>query len=215
MALKSRERQKGTAMVEFGLCFALFWLPLFLGTIALGFNLNEAILVTQVCRDVTHMYSQGIDFSSSTYQNLLINLAPALGLASSGGNGEMILTTVTLADSSLCNSYLPPSGAGCNNLNHYVVTRRVVIGNTGTGFPASNFGIPQASIVDSTNGHILSSAQGVPYYLTDVTARADGFQGTTGITLPSQQYAYVGEMYVKAVFWSSAGVNGASARNIF
>src|SRR5437016_5763979 len=95
-------QEKGSALVEFVLCFGIFWVPLFLGTLTAGFNLIAAIQVTQVCRDAAHMYSQGIDFSQSTYKTLLVNLAPSLGMAATGGRGEVIFSTITYIDHTDC-----------------------------------------------------------------------------------------------------------------
>src|SRR5579875_3756617 len=88
---RSRQNERGTAVVEFAFCFALFWVPLFLGSIVIGFNLIRAVQVTQVCRDAGHMYAGGIDFSQSTYQNLFVSLAIGLNMSTNGGNGVEIL----------------------------------------------------------------------------------------------------------------------------
>jgi hypothetical protein len=210
---KARSKEKGSALVEFTLCFGIFWVPLFLGTLTVGFNLIAAVQVTQVCRDAAHMYSQGIDFSQSTYKSLLVNLAPSLGMAATGGRGEVILSTVTYVDHTDC-AAVSISDASCSNINQHVVTRRIVIGNSGTGFPASLFGTPGSSILDSS-GNVKSSAGGVPYYLTDTSTRAPNFPTATGITLTSQHYAYTAETYVQSPYWTSLGTNGIAARSVF
>ncbi len=134
---KSHSRQKGSALIEFVLCFALFWVPLFLGTLVIGFNVIRAIQVTQVCRDAGHMYSYGMDFSQSAYQNLLVSLAPGLNMTVSGGKGVVILSTVTYVDQTDCTAGGYPH---CANLNQTVFTRRIVIGNS--GLYSSAFGTP-------------------------------------------------------------------------
>jgi hypothetical protein len=210
---KSRTAESGSALIEFVFCFGLFWVPLFLGLLTVGFNLVAAVEVTHVCRDVAHMYSQGIDFSQNTYKTLLINLGPGLGLAATGGKGEVILSSITYIDDTDC-AAASLTGTACTNRNQYVVTRRIVIGNTGTAFPASNFGTPNSTILDSS-GNVMSSSGGTPYYLTNSTARAGNFQSSTGVTLTSQHYAYTAEMYVQSPYWTSLGVSGISARSIF
>lgn len=210
---KSRTSESGSALIEFVFCFSLFWVPLFLGLLTVGFNLIAAVEVTHVCRDVAHMYSQGIDFSQSTYKTLLVNLAPGLGMAATGGKGEVILTSITYIDHTDC-AAAGISDSACTNINKHVVTRRVVIGNTGSGFPASNFGTPSSTILDSS-GNVMSSSGGTPFYLTNSSAQAGNFQSSTGVTLTSQHYAYTAEMYVQSPYWTSLGVSGISARSIF
>lgn len=204
--------EKGSALIEFVFCFGLFWAPLFLGMLTVGFNLIAAVQVTQLCRDAAHMYSQGIDFSQATYKTLLINLAPGLGLAATGGKGEVILSSITYIDGTDC-SAAGLNDATCTNKNKYVVTRRIVIGNTGTGFPTSNFGTPSSGILDSA-GNVTSSG-GTPYYLTNSSAQAGNFQTSTGVTLTSQHYAYTAETYVQSPYWTSLGTSGIAARSIF
>ncbi len=204
--------EKGSALIEFVFCFGLFWAPLFLGMLTVGFNLIAAVQVTQLCRDAAHMYSQGIDFSQATYKTLLINLAPGLGLAATGGKGEVILSSITYIDDTDC-SAAGLNNSTCTNRLKYVVTRRIVIGNTGTGFPTSNFGTPSSGILDSA-GNVTSSG-GTPYYLTNSSAQAGNFQTATGITLASQHYAYTAETYVQSPYWTSLGTSGIASRSIF
>ena len=204
--------EKGSALIEFVFCFGLFWAPLFLGMLTVGFNLIAAVQVTQLCRDAAHMYSQGIDFSQATYKTLLINLAPGLGLAATGGKGEVILSSITYIDDTDC-SAAGLNNSTCTNRLKYVVTRRIVIGNTGTGFPTSNFGTPSSGILDSA-GNVTSSG-GTPYYLTNSSAQAGNFQTSTGVTLTSQHYAYTAETYVQSPYWTSLGTSGIAARSIF
>jgi TadE-like protein len=204
--------EKGSALIEFVFCFGLFWAPLFLGMLTVGFNLIAAVQVTQLCRDAAHMYSQGIDFSQATYKTLLINLAPGLGLAATGGKGEVILSSITYIDDTDC-SAAGLNNSTCTNRLKYVVTRRIVIGNTGTGFPTSNFGTPSSGILDSA-GNVTSSG-GTPYYLTNSSAQAGNFQTSTGVTLTSQHYAYTAETYVQSPYWTSLGTTGIASRSIF
>jgi TadE-like protein len=210
---KARAAEKGSALVEFVLCFGIFWVPLFLGTLTVGFNLIAAVQVTQVCRDAAHMYSQGIDFSQSTYKSLLVSLAPSLGMAATGGKGEVILSTVTFVDRTDC-AAAGISDTNCGNINKHVVTRRIVIGNSGTGFPTSLFGTPSSGLLDSS-GNVKSSSGGVPYYLTDSSTQAPNFPTATGITLTSQHYAYTAETSVQSPYWTSLGTSGIAARSIF
>ena len=204
--------QKGSALIEFVFCFGLFWAPLFLGMLTVGFNLIAAVQVTQLCRDAAHMYSQGIDFSQATYKTLLINLAPGLGLAATGGKGEVILSSITYIDDTDC-SAAGLNNSTCTNRLKYVVTRRIVIGNTGTGFPTSNFGTRVRAFWTAREMSHLPAE--TAYYLTNSSAQAGNFQTSTGVTLTSQHYAYTAETYVQSPYWTSLGTSGIAARSIF
>lgn len=212
-ARASKSGECGSALVEFVVGFSLFWTPLFLGTLVLGFNLIRAVQVTQVCRDAGHMYSQGIDFSNDVnpnpYQTLLIDLATGLNMTVSGGNGVIVLSTITYIGSSDCTSAgLHANSNSCPNLNYAVFTNQVVIGNS--SLHASAFGTPSTSGMQ-TNGDIQSST-----YLTNTADRATNFENV--IPLAADQYAYVSEMWVTSPdisWWSFLGSTGASARSIF
>lgn len=216
-----RSRQRGSAFIEFVLSISLFWLPLFLGTLVIGFNLVRAVQVTEVCRDAGHMYSQGTDFSTTTYQNLLIDMATGLNLSNSGangvyggtsGNGVVVLSTVIYVNAAACTAggY---SGNTCPNINQPVIARQIVIGNNTVH--ASTFGTPTVSEMDSS-GNV---AQGSPHtsgYLNDSADRAANFLSV--IPLTSGQLAYVSEMWVTSPdlsWWSFLGTTGEAARSIF
>lgn len=175
----------------------------------MGFDLIRAMQVTQVCRDAGHMYSYGVDFSQSAYQNLLISLAPGLNMTATGGSGVVILSTVTYIDSNDCiaGGYLATTSS-CANLNQTVFTRRVVVGNA--GLHTSAFGTPSSGDMDSS-GNISSAG-----YLNNSNDRAVGFSGL--IPLSSGQFSYMSEMYEQSPnlsWWSYLGTAWADARSIF
>lgn len=205
MPLRGVRAERGSALVEFVLCVSLFWVPLFLGTVVIGFNLIRAVQVTQVCRDSGHMYSYGIDFSQPVYQNLLVNLAPGLGITTSGGNGVVVLSTITYIGSNDCIAGGYPSN--CANVNTTVITRQIVIGNT--GLHASVFGTPPGQFMDSS-GNVSPAG-----YLNNTTCQAKGFSSV--IPLVSGQFAYMSEMWVtEPNLWNYLGTStGISARSIF
>jgi len=195
-------------MVEFVLCMSLVWVPLFFGTLVLGFNLVRAMEVTQVCRDAGHMYAYGTDFSQPAYQNLLVNLAPTLHMTTSGGNGVVVLSTIIYADKAACN------GAGltnnCPNLGKAVITRRIVIGNS--SLHDSAFGSLRNSGLMDSSGNISPTN-----YLSDSRAVAQNFLSIIPLQ-SSVQFAYLAEMWVTSPdynWWSFIGNGGSSARAIF
>jgi hypothetical protein len=209
-------RERGSAFVEFILCFSLIWVPLFFGTAVIGFSLIRAIQVTQVCRDAGHMYAYGTDFSQSSSQTLLSNLAVGMDLSSSG-NSFIIMSTVTYIAANDCQAAgLSPNTNSCPNMNSYVFTRQVSVGNSTLGRSgsvyASIFGTPSSSIQDASGG--ISPTN----YLTSTSARATNFQTATGITLTSGQISYVSEMFatpLQPVFWSDLSNPVVSARSFF
>jgi hypothetical protein len=165
--------------------------------------------VTQVCRDVAHMFAYGVDFTQSSYQDLVVNtLSAQLGLTKSGtdGHGVVILSKITLIDKT-CDNTKPP----CANTGYYVVTRRIIIGNS--TIKSSAFA-PSLSSMDGS-GNVSQTN-----YLNSASARASasGASFASPITLPVGQFAYVGEMYVtspKNGSWSTSGPPSVAARFIF
>ncbi len=211
-----RSRQRGSALIEFVLAFALFWIPLFFGTLVIGFNLIRAVQVTQVCRDAGHMYSQGIDFSQAVYQNLLVSLASGLNMTSTGGNGVVVLSTLTYIDDAQCQSGGYAPGGTCPNYQKVVITRRVWVGNS--GLHTSSFGtlLPNSALLDAAGNVTLGTNTGTRGYLNDPSTVATGFSSV--IPLVSGQLSYVSEMYIKSPdldWWAFLGNMDVSARSIF
>jgi len=197
------------AIMEFAFCLTFFWLPLFLGTAVIGFNLVRAVQVTQVCRDAGHMYASGIDFSQSTYQNLFVSLAIGLNMSTNGGNGVEILSTVMYVDSTACTTggYQADS-THCPNLNKIVFTRRIVIGNSSVH--SSNLGNPVPADMDSSGNVSVAG------YLTDTGNQVANFSSI--IPLSSGQFAYVSELFVSSpdTSWASfLSTPTIAARSIF
>lgn len=194
-------RERGSALVEFVLSISLFWVPLFLGTLVVGFGLVRAVQVTQLCRDAGHMYSFGMDFSQPAYQTLLANMAQGYTLTSTG-NAVIVLSTIEFIGPNEC--------SGCTNENTPVFTRQIVVGNS--SIHASSFGTPPSADMNSDgSGDVLQSA-----YLNDSRDQATGFSNV--IPMTDGQYAYVAEMWVQSPdvrWWSFLGQTSLSARSIF
>ena len=201
--------ERGTALLEFAFAMVFFWIPLFLGATTIGFNLIRAIQVVQVCRDAGHMYASGIDFSQSTYQNLLADLAIGLNMTATGGNGVVVLSTVMYVDSTACTAGgYSANSTSCPNLNYIVFTRQIVVGNS--SLHTSNLGTPNSADMDSS-GNISVSG-----YLTDTSNRVANFSNI--IPLTTGQFAYVSEMFVQSpdlTFWWLMNTPFISARSIF
>ena len=207
--------ESGSALIEFVLCVGLFWMPLFVGTLFGGLNLIRVLQVTQLCRDVAHMSAFGIDFSQTSAQNLLVSLAPSLGLTTSTtSHGVVILSVIThIVQSTDCT---PASISNCANDGYDVVVRRIVIGNTNLPNTTSAFGTPCSTCyVDATSGNITPAA-----YLNNSSTRAaaSGVSFAPPIVLTSSHYAYVAEAFVTSPEnngWVGTGTPSIAARFIF
>lgn len=196
-----RSRERGGSLLEFVLCFSLFWVPFFFGMWNAGISLIRAIQVTEVCRDAAHMLAFGIDFSQAANQTMLQYIAQGLNLTSSGSS-VVILSVVTYLDSS----------CSCTNQGQYVLTKRIIIGNPSViSSTPSAFGNPPATDMDSS-GNIAQSI-----YTTDASCVAKSFANLMPVTkgvpaLSVGQYASVGEMTLVS---SDLGGRKSSALSIF
>ncbi|MBV9307540.1 MAG: hypothetical protein JOZ45_15450 [Acidobacteriaceae bacterium] len=195
---------------------SLFWVPLFFGMAVLGFGLVRAMEVTQVCRDVGHIYANTPAIPQANLQTLLSSLATSMNLTSSG-NSFIVLSTITYVDANDCQgANLIADSAHCPNMNNYVFMRQVTIGNSTlglTGTPAfkSAFGTPASNIQDSTG--TISQTN----YLTASSALVTNFP-VTGITLVHGQWSYVSEMFampLQPIVWSQLSNPVVSARSFF
>jgi hypothetical protein len=202
--------ERGSVLVEFALCFALFWTPLFLGTYQIGFSLMREVQVTQVCRDAGHMYSQGTDFTLASSKQLLTQLAPAYFTMTSTGNTVLYFSTIMYVDDSSCPNGLQPDSTNCPNYHKVVFTSQIPIGNT--SLRKSNFGGANAPGAVDASFKVL-------HPLTDPNAVATGFSSamlTTGASASNK--ASMSEMYVQSTdlsVWSFLGTPGEYARSIF
>lgn len=192
--------ESGSSLIEFVLCFALFWVPFFFGMWRVGISLIRTIQVTEVCRDAAHMLAYGIDFSDTGNQAILQKVAQGIDISSSG-QAVVILSNITYVDSGDCSDY-GVSASNCANVNQYVITKRLVIGNTSVR--SSAFGTPKSGDPDD-QGDIDPGV-----YLTDTTCRASSFSNL--MTLSSGQYAFVAEMTLNS---TDLGNRASSARSIF
>ncbi len=184
-------------------------MPLLMGLSVVGTNLVRSIQVNQFCRDIAHMYAYGIDFSQPGNQTLVAKLSQGLNVRSSGGDGVVLLSTITYVAATDCTGAgLLANTTSCPNLNQAVVVRRIVVGNS--SLLTSHYATPKSSIVDS-EGKITAAN-----YLKDTTVRAKGF--TDIMALTSGQYAYLTETYVAApdLEWKNNMTStGTYAYNIF
>jgi len=210
--LESGER--GSTIVEFAVV-APFLILTFFGTVGLGILLGRAIQVNQVCRDLAHMFVDGVDFTQTANRNIAVQLAQGTGMTVNGGNGVVIFSRVITVYQADCDA------AGysntCNNLGQCVITQRVVLGNP--ALRASAFATPTSTLM-SSSGNISNSV-----YLqnTDSSVRTTGLAAlliaaceTT--LIPQGNSVWVTEVFFTAPDLSFLGTStggGAYARFIF
>ena len=186
-----RRSQRGTAAIEFAMVSLTLFVPMLLITVVLGLNLGRAIQGTQVARDAGSMYMRGVDFSLPDNKLLIQRLTNGMNMTTTGGNGVVILSTVTFISAAACAPILP---SPCNS-DKYVLTERITIGNSSlrtSNFPASG------SISQDSSGNVLN-------YMTDPNAVIANF-GTNVMTLSGGEFSYVAESYFSSPDFDMPGV---------
>jgi Flp pilus assembly protein TadG len=196
-------RRRGSELIEFALVSALLF-PLLFGTFVVGMNLGRSIQVSQVSRDAGHMYARSVDFSDPANQQVIVRLARGLNMTVAGGNGVVILSTVTFIGQPQC-AAASLSPANCTNLDHTVFTNRIVVGNL--ALRVSAFGTPNPGLVQS-DGDVTN-------YLTDASTRANGFSAV--LVLQPGELAYVSEAYFSSPDYAMPGypATGVYTRTVF
>ncbi len=202
---KACSGERGSSLVEFVLCFALFWVPFFFGMWDVGISLIRSIQVAEVCRDAAHMLAFGIDFSDPSNQTMLQTIAQGLNLTTTG-QSVVILSVVTYVNSSSCTN---AGLSNCANTNQYVLIKRVVVGNSSVRLSA--YGNPPSTDMDSS-GNIAPGT-----YMTDAACVAAKFSNLFPVvsgtpTLAFGQYAYMAETTLTS---PDLGGGQSSARSVF
>jgi Flp pilus assembly protein TadG len=185
-----RRRQRGSTIMEFALVGPALIL-LFFGTVGTGITLGRYTQALSICRDLAHMYADGVDFSQTQNQNIAVQLAQGTGMTVNGGTGVVIFTRISTVYQADCDA----SGytASCGNLGRAVITQRLTVGNA--AMKVSAFGTPTAGLMDSL-GNISPSV-----YLqnTDSSVQATNFTPlltNAGATQQQGDAAYVVEVYL-------------------
>lgn len=208
----ARNQERGVAVLEFSLMLTILT-PLLIGIFAYGFKLVEAQQNFQLARDLAHMYSRGVDFTTSANTTEAQDIAGTLGLTSSG-NAAVVLSTIQTESSAEC---LAATGnANCPNLNKPVFTQQIVIGNATTyqspfGTPTSTGKLSATSGVSNNYSTTVSSTN----QANSTWAVATGF--TNVMTLTAGSTTYMVEVITNSGFTVS-GVTGSPnvyARAIF
>jgi len=205
MRRSTRRKQSGATIIEFSLSLA-FLVPLLIGTLVFGFRLVQAQQVDQITRDLAHMYSRGVSFTTTGGAGEAESLADQFGLTSTG-NCALIFSTITLETASACNSGTGGSSGTCTNLGQPVITQQVGIGNVTAN--ASAFGTPVASgTLPATSGvtNDYSTSPTAAQLANNTWTVANGFSSV--VTLTSGQIVYVVEMFDHTPALSVGGITG-------
>jgi Flp pilus assembly protein TadG len=209
-----KSRESGSAILEFAIVAPVLILTLF-GTVSLGIMLGRAVQVNQVCRDLAHMYVDGVDFTQTNNQNIAVQLTQGTGMTANGGNGVVIFSRVMTVYQADCNA--AGYNGTCNNLGLCVVTQRIVIGNS--SLRTSAFATPTAGLMDAS-GNISPSV-----YLqnTDASVRTTALAALLTAAgevnlIPDDNFVWITEVYFTApdlAFLGTSTGGGTYARFIF
>ena len=204
-AAARRRGQRGSTAIEFALVL-MCAVPLLFGTVGLGISMGRGIEALQVTRDVGHMYSLGVDFTSASAQQLATTLAQGFDI-SSNGNTVLIFSQIVTVYQADCNA--AGLGGQCGNAGKPVFAQRIVIGNS--ALRSSDFGTPPSQYINA-QGNIDSSN-----YFNQASLVANGFSSV--ISQNDGDVAYVVEGYYSLPdlsFLVSGGTpKGMYARTIF
>lgn len=200
-----RKEQSGATIIEFTLSLT-FMIPLLIGTFVFGFRLVQAQQVDQITRDLAHMYSRGVDFTTAGGVSEAGSLANQFGLTSTG-QAALIFSTITLMTATGCDTGTGGTSGTCTNLNKPVFTQQIGIGNVTSnasvfGTPTSSGSLPATSGVSNDYSTNVSAAA----QATNTWAVANGFSNI--LTLTSGQVVYVVEMFDNTPALNVAGITG-------
>jgi hypothetical protein len=199
----TKRKQSGATIIEFTLSLA-FMIPLLIGTFVFGFRLVQAQQIDQISRDLAHMYSRGVDFTTAGGNSEAVSLAGQFGLTSSG-QAALIFSTITLASTGTCQAYNGTNS--CTNLGKAIFTQQVGIGNvtanaSAFGTPTSSGSLPATSgVTGNYSTNVSTTAQA-----NSTWAVANGFSNV--LTLTSGQIVFVVEMYDNTPALSVGGITG-------
>ena len=198
--------ERGSALLELAVV-SIVVIPLFFGMVAVGISLGNMNESVEICRDAGHMYARGIDFSQTSNQDILVQLASATGMTATGGNAVVILSQVMKVYQADCdNASISP----CTNVNQYVFVNRLVVGNS--GLRVSNYGTPPSSYVDSSGN--ISDTNYMKQSADVVTGSFSTDLSNAGLSLSDGELTYVAEFYYSTpslAFLSYGGNAGATS----
>jgi hypothetical protein len=188
-----RPKPPATSTVRLYALGAIFLLPLSIGLVLVTKNANQSDDAYKISHDIGSMYSQGVDFSQSTNQNIALSVAEGVGIDIKGGQGVLILSKIRVVHPSDCPS---SPAAKCSNKGYPVVTERYVLGNR--SLRPSSFGTPAS--LDPASGKVRD-------WVNDLSARAENFVSS----LKPGETIYASECYLS----SPESPSGVYSRTMF
>jgi hypothetical protein len=201
---KPGSSRRGVAIVEFSLSL-VFLTPLLLGTLVFGFKLIRSIEMTQITRDLGHMYIRGINFRDDIPKQNAQTMAAQYNLTASGSS-LILLSQIRIATQADCDAANPASpGNNCTNKNKPVYIEQVTLGNASNG--RSAFGTPP-----------LDGGQKVTPANLGNNSAAQATNFSSVLNLNVGEVAYVAEMINLTPDLNIPGMTGAGlvyAREIF
>ena len=201
---KPDSSRRGVAIVEFSLSL-VFLTPLLLGLLVFGFKLIRSIEMSQITRDLGHMYIRGINFRDPIPIQNAQTMAAQYSLTSTG-TSVILLSQIRIATQADCDAANPTTpGVACTNRNLPVYIEQVTLGNSNCG--RSAFGQPP-----------LDSGQKVTTVDLGNNSNAQARNFSTVLSLNVGEYAYVAEMINLTPELNIPGMTGATqvySRTIF
>jgi len=195
-------------VIEFSFA-VLFLVPLLLGVFVFGFRLIRSLEMTQITRDLGHMYIEGVNFRNSGPIQNAQTLATGFNLTATG-TSIVILSEIKVEQQADCDAALiAPAGTPCANLNKPVFIEQLTIGNTGSG--QSPFGTPPVTTVNGVTNRVTTVNQA-----RNPAAVANGFNAV--LALNAGEIAYLAEMVNLTPDLNIPGLSGTPlvyARTIF
>jgi len=223
-AIASRRRyprQSGSTMLEFAV---VVWVLVLLlaGSFDIGMTLIRALQASELVREAGILQvddviapSDSVDLSLTSTQEVLLRVAPALGMAMTNGtyapnpngNGVIILSKIINVGPLECSTGIGNAFDGttatCPNLGSYVFARRITIGNTARG--TSSYGTPTDTPASNGNltayqicmdsGNVITGS--LPSYITTVVT--------------ADQYTLVSELFVNTSAMNLFQITAANA----
>jgi len=204
MTQLARRRQHGASVLEFTLSLSVL-VPLLIGTFVFGFRLVRAQQTDQITRDLAHMYSRGLSFTTTGATTEAQTLAGQFGLTATG-QSVVIFSTIQLETAAACLS--ATGNSSCPNLNKPVFVQQVAIGNASAN--GSPFGTP------TSNGSLPATTGVTNNYSTTVSATAQANSSwavantfNSVLALNSGEVTYMCEMFNNTPSLNVAGLTGA------
>ena len=112
MTKTKRTNRRGSTILEFAIV-APFLIVALLGVAGFGISLGRYIQALQVCRDVAHMFVDGVDFTQAGNQALIVLMAQGSGMTATGGNGVVIMSRISTVYQADCDA--ASYSGSCNN----------------------------------------------------------------------------------------------------